>query len=187
MLSYLLLNLSLYCGDSSKKYLVFSFRILLVLLFTIRAECGSMDLCYWLEGQWFYERLEGNLWVGVDSSITGKEQFMSIGRCVTQIKLLSRTEQKSQSSLYLVIATNVWKESINCGLEYQYKILSLRCKRWHILWSKYTLYKAAVQNCRWCWVCRVLHDCVVSCGANGLGLQVKSQEHFFVLFKLDVY
>lgn len=32
-----------------------------------------MDLCYWLEGQWFYESLEGNLCVGVDSSITEKE------------------------------------------------------------------------------------------------------------------
>lgn len=69
---------------------------------------------------------------------------MSIGKCVAQIEFLSRTEQKSQSSLYLVIATNVWKECINCGFEYQYTILSLRCKRWHILWSKYTLYKAAV-------------------------------------------
>lgn len=43
--------------------------------------------------------------------------------------------RKSQNSLYLVIATNVWKECINSGFEYYYKILSLSYKRWHILWS----------------------------------------------------
>lgn len=69
---------------------------------------------------------------------------MSIGKCVAQIEFLSRTEQKSQSSLYLVIATNVWEEYMTCGFEYPYEILSLRCKRWHNFWSKYTLYKAAV-------------------------------------------